>query len=386
MKTSLFDDARERVGIEELAGRHTTLRGTGREKRGACPLCGAGEKSARSPFRVRPLHGDFQCFVCEARGDVVDLEQAINGGTNVEAAKRLVGEDWKAQPARARPERAKAEPQGPTNSDRVAEELWALSCRIEGTAAETYLIRRGIAPEIVALAAERLRFHPNAKWVWDEGRRDWVRAPAMLAQVETEAGPCGGVHATYLRRDGSGKAALEPAKRMWGRHVGADGRPGGAWLIGPDAPAGADLVTGEGIETVLSLATLAHRRGTAMRACAALSLGRLQGGVIRDAEGCIPDHDRIEADPERPPFTWPSPEIGGWRRVYIGVDHDMKPLKSKGRTGRGKVCFFELGPTARARLCARLATAAWRRIGADARALIPPLGTDFNNVLRKAQP
>jgi hypothetical protein len=312
----------------------------------------------------------------------VDLEQALNGGTAVEAARRLIGTSAPA-PARRPVERAKARaPEGPSMSDRVAAEILKDARPIAGTLAERYLLGRGIPPAVVQLAAARMRFHPHAKWGWDDDRRDWIRAPALVLEVVTP-GPdgtpvaTGGAHCTYLARDGSGKAALDPAKKMWGAQHGPDGRPGIAWLIGDPRAAPMTLLTdGEGLETVLSRVALDRfpQLGCAM---AALSLDRLQGGILRDDEGCIDVFDP-QADPARPPATWP----GRWN-VRVAVDRDMGGLKVKARTGRGKIAPFVLEAEARAQLCGRLAVRGWKAAGAySAKAEAPPPGMDFNDYLR----
>ena len=84
-----------------------------------------------------------------------------------------------------------------------------------------------------------MRFHPEC-WHGPTAKR----YPAMIAAVQGADGAC--VHRTWLRADGGGKAALEPAKMMLG------GAAGGAVRLtqGPGA-----LVVAEGIETALSLAS-----------------------------------------------------------------------------------------------------------------------------------
>lgn len=54
------------------------------------------------------------------------------------------------------------------------------------------------------------------------------------------------MHRTYLRRDGSGKADVEPTKAMLGKVMG-----GAVRLTDTSGP----LVVAEGIETALSLAS-----------------------------------------------------------------------------------------------------------------------------------
>ena len=241
---------------------------------------------------------------------------------------------------------------------------------------------RGIGAEVLALIGPRLGFHPNAKWGWDEAAGHWTRAPAMIAAVvvpgpDGSIVPTGGVHATYLAAGGRGKAALDPAKRMWGPQ-GADGKRGVAWLCGdPRALPGTALTAGEGIESVASVLEMSRgaRLGAAM---AALSLDRLQGGILRDADGALDAFDP-QPDPERPPATWP----GRWR-ASIAVDRDMSELKVKGRTGRGKLAEFRWDAETRARVCGRLASRAWTEAGAQSVQVIAPSpGCDFNDELRR---
>ncbi|MBJ7446836.1 MAG: hypothetical protein JHC81_04815 [Brevundimonas sp.] len=386
---SLFEAARGAMSVEGLAAQETDLRRAGSEQRGQCPLCGAGsKKSASAPFAVHPGKQTWKCYVCDPRGgDVVDLERALRGGSPVEAARRLAGSG--PLPVRtAKPVARAAAPSGPSVSDKVALELWREARPIAGTLAERYLRFRGIAAEVIQAASSALRFHPFAKWGWDEGAREWIKAPAILIQIVVPDGdglplPTGGVHCTYLARDGRGKAPLDPAKRMWGPQQ-VDGRVGLAWLTGDSRPArDRTLTTGEGLETVLSVLTMMLRgtRGVVGPSCAALSLDRLQGGLLRDNEGRIDPYDP-KANPERPAVVWPGP----WGEVTIAVDRDMSPLKVKARTPRGKTCDFTFEPEARARLCARLAAAAWKAAGAiRTRAIAPSPGCDFNDELRRYQ-
>jgi hypothetical protein len=117
---------------------------------------------------------------------------------------------------------------------RQASRLWWEAVPICGTPAERYLRGRGITCAL----PPSLRFHPAA---WHGATA--TRHPALVALVE--GGDGFAVHRTYLRPDGSGKAALDPAKAMLGAVAGgavrlADGQDG--------------LAVAEGIETALSLA------------------------------------------------------------------------------------------------------------------------------------
>src|SRR5260370_29460011 len=83
-----------------------------------------------------------------------------------------------------------------------------------------------------------LRFHAGIKRPWGGF---W---PAMVALVTRGAGGAPlAIHRTFLRRNGHGKAPVEPQKMM----LGPCG--GGAVRLGPD---GYRLMVAEGVETALS--------------------------------------------------------------------------------------------------------------------------------------
>lgn len=371
----LFDRARS-ADIEAVAG--VKLHRAGRRMRGECPLChasGAREgkpaKRAGGAFSVDVQAGVFKCWGCLKGGDVIRLEQLMGGGTAREAAERLAGVTTAPPRARAEPAPRPA-PGDLSPAERVARETWAQAWPgIAGTIVETYLRGRGIAAALIAGANGRLRYHPQAKWGWDATDKRWVCAPAMVAQVVGPGGPTGGVHVTYLRPDGSGKARLDPAKRMWGPQRDRDGRPGGVWLTAPDAPG--PLLVGEGVESTLSAGQL---QGRPCRLVAALSLGALQGEWLTDAWGRI-DPAALAGDPERPGFTWP-----GQDQVLVAVDRDMSPIEVKVRKLGGGTVRRRLSADERARICAGLALQAWRAAGtADVRAIAPGAGRDFNDEL-----
>ena len=114
-----------------------------------------------------------------------------------------------------------------------AKRLWQEAQPIAGTVAETYLRGRGITCAL----PDALRFHPEA-WHGPTAKR----YPALVALVDGAEGFA--VHRTYLRPDGLGKAAVEPAKAMLGAVQG-----GAVRLTDRPGP----LVLAEGIETALSL-------------------------------------------------------------------------------------------------------------------------------------
>lgn len=380
----LFARARER-SLAEVAG--VDLFRAGRRLRGQCPVCQSGaKKRAGGPFWIDPDIGRWGCFAgdgmaCGDGGDVIDLERILGGGSAREAAERLAGR----LPGRApRPTRAPKPQAAGGRSDfaaQLARRLWAESRPAAGTPVETYLRGRGLAALTARSAADLIRFHPAAYW---GGRgADEILRPAMLVRPETAEGPTGGLHVTYLRADGSAKAGLDPAKRMWGPQTGPGDRPGGAWLLkGRPGP----LIVAEGVENALSAAELWARSngGVLPNAAAALSLRALQGGWLADRWGRR-DPDLPRPDPERPAFAWP------WTgEVLIAVDRDMKavrrdgrPLTVRARRANGGTWDRPLSSDDRARICGTLAQAAWRGAGANAvRTIAPPAGLDFNDHLR----
>jgi hypothetical protein len=385
---SLFDQARGAAKIADVCG--VKLKRAGREMRGACPICGGGGKSKSAPFAVKIATDTFRTYCGGGhveRGDVVDLVAAMRGETLVEAARYLIGSSGGPVVARSKPKVEK--PQGPTSAQRIGSEMWATAKPLIGSLGERYLLGRGILPEVVTEAAPQLRYHPFAKAGWDDVAGDWIKAPAILVQVVTHAGPTGGVHATYLLRDGTARnKAL--GKKMWGPQ-GLDLPPdddgvvrrltGGAWLIGPEGEG--DPAGGEGLETSLSVVSLARLKGRRLRCWAALSLDRLQGGVLVDDDGCQDIADP-KPDPERPPFVWPSPPASPWSEAIIALDMDMKPVRLKGRSRWKRPTWFTLDAEARAQRCGRLAVKGWLAVGAPrAVALAAPPGLDFNDHLRR---
>jgi len=140
----------------------------------------------------------------------------------------------------------RARPPAPVGSQEAARRLFAISGPIEGTVAETYLQRRGIAQ---VHHGGSLRFHPRCYYRPDEHlpTETW---PAMIACVTDLDGRITGVHRTWLDPDGFdhvrlGKAPIDTPRRAMGDLLGNAVRFG---VADDDV-----LVAGEGIETMLSL-------------------------------------------------------------------------------------------------------------------------------------
>ena len=385
----LFARANAAADIEKIAG--TKLKRSGSRMRGPCPLCGGDKDSTR--FWCIPSARRWGCFgACPRGGDAVELYAQLNRMSPLEAARYLAGVS-PAAPRQDRQAPAAPRPVAPASDGdddlwkaAMAAVLWREARPAAGSPVETYLVGRGFSGEVLGQALRQLRFHPAA---YHHGPIDTAAlkplrgattAPAMIGLVRTPLGPTGGGHVTYLGPGGRGKAALTPAKRMWGPqgHLAEDGvrLPGGVWLTHPAAPG--KLVVGEGIESTGSAAILT---GGPCRVVATLSLRALQGGWLADKWGRV-DPDLVKADPERPAFTWPEPAEQPWGVVIIAVDRDMKPVTVKVRKPQGGTAERQIEAEARARICAGLAETNWRRAGAaSVRVIGPRAGFDFNNEL-----
>lgn len=276
------------------------LRKQPRSWRGDCPACGYPRV-----FAMRDKGGRPQ-FYCANGCDRAALDDAL---------RRIMGGSWKA-PERDDPERTAVARE---RKHAAALRLWNGSEPATGTIADRYLCARGL-PGLAALAA--LRFRGDCPY--PEGGK----LPAMVALVADVAGRAIGIHRTYLRADGRGKAAVEPDRASLGPVWG------GAVRLDPVAP---ELVVGEGIES-----TASARRLFGLPAWAALSAGNLASGLV------LP------------------PDVRG---VVIAGDNDAPD-----RQGR------QQGQNA--------ARAAWHRWTAEGRrvriAFPNGEGRDFNDVLRES--
>ena len=128
----------------------------------------------------------------------------------------------------------------PSGSSEAARRLWRMTQPLTGSLAEAYLRIRGIAD---LRGTANLRFHPSCYWraESDGPTETW---PAMIAAVTDFDGKITGAHRTWLLRDGSGKAPVDPPRKAMGDLLGNAVRYGKAQDV---------MAAGEGIETILSL-------------------------------------------------------------------------------------------------------------------------------------
>ena len=162
-------------------------------------------------------------------------------------------------------------PGGPDAYDReaAARRLWHRCLPVEGSHAEAYLHARAIGH----CRFPALRFHPDLLHRDDTGVR---RLPALVAAVTGPGDASGdvidGVQRTWLDPKRPEKADLSRPRKALGRVHGRAVRFGALHFDGMRlGAAGATLLAGEGIETVLSLVTAVP----GIDAAAALSAGSL---------------------------------------------------------------------------------------------------------------
>jgi putative DNA primase/helicase len=188
--------------------------------------------------------------------------------------------------------------------------MWQRSQPAPGTVVENYLRARGYTGPI-----------PGAlHYVAGKHSSDEQFHPLMLAAaVDLVNLAITGVHRTFLRPDGSGKAPIEPSKMSLG-----DVRGGGVPLL--FAPIGQELAVSEGIETGLSVL-----QAIEIPTVAALSTGGLKALRLPTSV----------------------------KKVWIAADPDEPGIKA-----------------------AQAAAQRWHGEGRTVRIVRPPAGQDFNDLAR----
>jgi phage/plasmid primase-like uncharacterized protein len=157
-----------------------------------------------------------------------------------------------------------------------------------------------------------------------------VRLPALIAAVRDVEGRFLGIHRTFLKHDGSGKADVEPQKASLGTIWGGAVRLASLEQV----RAVGELAIGEGIETSASAGLL-----LGLPAWAAVNAGNLGNGIL------LPD---------------------AIRKVVISADRDVADQHGR-RAGQD---------------AARAAVIRFRREGRVARIAMPDAGRgDFNDLL-----
>ncbi|HUO04414.1 MAG TPA: toprim domain-containing protein [Candidatus Binataceae bacterium] len=181
----------------------------------------------------------LKCFAGCAYRDIV---AALPRGGSATCAPRIAGASGRADGDRGRVA--------------AALRIWSEARDPRGTIVQDYLVGRGItftrgAPARTRYASTQgrcaavnlaippsLRFHPALK------HPSGARLPAMVAAIDARNGEFAGVHRTFLKPDGTGKAGIEPNKMALGRVSGC-----AVHLSAGDRA----IVLCEGIETGLSI-------------------------------------------------------------------------------------------------------------------------------------
>jgi DNA primase len=221
------------VSIATVIGETIPLKRAGRLLIACCPF-----HAERTPsFYVFADH--FHCFGCGAHGDAITFVMKTRGVSFPEAVAHLggVGDLSRTRAATPAPAPALARVQADDGEARLHRELaariWTEAADPPGSPVENYLHRRGV--HLPGLPV--LRWHPRCP-------RAAGALPAMVAlMVDPVTGEPSGVHRTFIQPDGSGKAAVSPAKMMLGR----------AGVIRLAELTGEGLGLAEGIETALSV-------------------------------------------------------------------------------------------------------------------------------------
>ena len=251
---AFLQDLRARTPLVELIGRDVRLTRRGGEHEGLCPF--HAEKTPS--FTVVEAKGFYHCFGCGAHGDAIEYLRASRGWSFAEAVKQLAAEAGLGQGEGVTPRpvvpRQTPEDDARERAGRIAwaRDLWARCVLAGGTLVEVYLRHRGITLPV----PPSIRYHVALKHA-DTGQH----FPAMVAAVQDRDGRIVGVHRTFLRADGKGKAQVGKAKMMagvcWEGAVRLD-------------RAGPSICLAEGIETALSV-----QQATGRATWAALSLGNM---------------------------------------------------------------------------------------------------------------
>jgi hypothetical protein len=304
-----IDRLKAATPLPAIIGQHVTLARRGRLHTGLCPFHGENTPS----FNVYEDH--YHCFGCGAHGDVFDWLTHHRGLSMREAVAHLGGDCAESSsgpklPTVTMPSVKPIVAQPPTLD--FARRIWSEAVPAAGTIVEAYLASRGLRFE----RGLPMKFHPACP-------RDFERLPAMLfLMTDPISAAPSGVHRTFLRPDGSGKAE-GTAKMMAGA--------AGVIRLVPDEEVCFGIGIAEGIETSLSI--MRHAGWRPVWACCST------GGIAK------------------------FPVLQGIDSITIFPDADDKGAGLKA-----------------ARECAER----WRGANREVTLRVPPAGCDWNDVARRA--
>lgn len=219
-----------------------------------CPICQPEGRRDQRALSLSNSGGRLLCHCHKSNCAVLGELQARN---LTEGRSQASPPPDSAEMARRRAEDEKRE----ALRAKGAQDLFAAGVNCEGTIAAAYLEGRGIHGLQFAKMRNTLRFHPAALH-----SPSGLHLPAMLAQIRGPKGEAMGIHRTFLRPDGTGKADVIPAKMMLGPSSGGAVRFGGDNRV---------IALAEGIETALSVS-----RASRLTVWATLSTSGLKGLIL----------------------------------------------------------------------------------------------------------
>ncbi len=265
-----LDEIRHKISLVTLVGNEIELkRRLDHRYWGLCPF----HKEKTPSFCVNEKKGFAFCFGCEWYGDIFDWVRARQRLSFKDAVKFLA--DYTGSGAVIRKPTAPKEhdtlDQDNDNREIWAQRLW-FGCRPAArTLVEIYLKKRRIDP-LPSGVIENLRYHPALYH-----KESDTNLPAMVAALQNSKGHITGIHRTFLKRNGLGKAQIPHPKKMAGKARGSAIRLQAAEET---------LCIAEGIETALSIMV-----ATGLPAWAAGSLGNMAlievPPIVKDVVLCV---------------------------------------------------------------------------------------------------
>ncbi len=228
-------------------------------------------------------HGAWKEYDSDEKGDILDLIAYVHGSTKVEAimwARKHLGldtgdrsqiEERRKQIAYRVEKRNEQELERQRRNQERAFEIFRRAKPAVGStdaaavAVRAYLASRAIdldaitTLEVTEVRAAMLEHWSSSEWVAGKKKKAGYFGPAMVCAIRDAVGVVTGVHCTWLKPDGSGKASVSNAKLMLGRVQGAVvriARGAGNLTVEAAIEAGASQTTvlTEGIEDALSIA------------------------------------------------------------------------------------------------------------------------------------
>lgn len=257
------------VDAHRLTGKHC-----------ACPGCGGKD---RFRFDDKDGNGTFVCSQGGGEplaGDGFMLLEHVHGWTRAQSFQAVrdavgMGKNLSAKPVFPGATKPVAQETPKMNHRKElsrVKETWSQGIPIRGTLVETYLASRGILTDSIPADAH-LRFHRWLTQYAPDGKGGFTvlhEGPAMIALITNLHDEILGIHKTFIRPDGSGKADVPGGNAKFLKKC-VERLNGGAVRIHVPDPQSGMIGIGEGIETVLAAHTLTRRKGAILPVMAALN-------------------------------------------------------------------------------------------------------------------